>query len=473
LWLNSFMRKTKIVCTIGPASRSREILESMILAGMNVARLNFSHGKREEHGEVIRDLREISQRLERPVAILQDLCGPKIRTGTLKGGAPVQLVPGAEIVVTTEPVDGTASLISTTYSHLPLDVKPGNRILLADGTMELEVVAVEGVAVRCRVVYGGMLGEHKGMNMPGANLSAPALTEKDIADLKFGVKCGVDYIAVSFVRRAEDLRQVRKLLDAEGARTPVIAKIEKPEAVQNLDEILEVCEGVMVARGDLGVEVNPEKVPMLQKKIIETANRHGDLVITATQMLESMIENPRPTRAEASDVANAILDGTDAVMLSGETSVGKYPLECVRMMERIALETEASGLGSPAARHGHLGDAHAIAHAACSITGELDLKAICTFTQSGHTAQLLSKERPKVPVIAFTYERQVFNRAALYWGVTPLLVDFVRGIEELFRSLRMQLMSRKLAERGESVVILAGMPLAAKSGTNTLKIEKI
>jgi pyruvate kinase len=467
------MRKTKIVCTIGPATRSREMLESLILAGMDVARLNFSHGKREEHGEVIQGLREISESLGRPVAILQDLCGPKIRTGSLQGGAAIRLVPGAEIVVTTEPVVGTASTISTTYCHLPDDVAPGNRILLADGLMELEVLSTERNAVRCRVVHGGMLGEHKGMNLPGANLSTPALTEKDIADLKFGLERGVDYIAVSFVRKAEDLKLVRDLLNEAGADTPVIAKIEKPEAVHNLDAILEVCQGVMVARGDLGVEVSPEKVPILQKKIIETANRHGDLVITATQMLESMIEHPRPTRAEASDVANAILDGTDAVMLSGETSIGKYPVECVHMMERIALETEASGLRSLPAHHGKLGDAHAIAHAACTITGELDLKAICTFTQSGHTAQLLSKERPTVPVIAFMHERQIYNRAALYWGVTPLLVDYVDRIEDLFQSVRMQLLNRKMAEPGESVAILAGIPLATKGGTNTLKIEKI
>jgi pyruvate kinase len=467
------MRKTKIVCTIGPASRSRENLEALVLAGMDVARLNFSHGKREEHATVIQDLREISARLGRPVAILQDLCGPKIRTGALQGGAAVELVTGAEIVVTIEPVVGNASLISTTYAHLPADVSPGNRILLADGAMELEVLSVEEAAVRCRVIHGGMLGEHKGMNLPGVHLSTPALTDKDIADVKFGLARGVDYIAVSFVRKADDLRQLRALLCEVGADTPVIAKIEKPEAILHLEAILEVCEGVMVARGDLGVEANPEKVPILQKQIIDAANRCGAFVITATQMLESMIENPRPTRAEASDVANAILDGTDAVMLSGETSVGKYPVECVQMMERIALEAEASGRGCPPARHGRRGYPHAIAHAACSIAGELELSAICAFTQSGYTAQLVSKERPAIPVLAFTHHRHIFNRLALCWGVSPVLSEFVNGLEDLFESVGTHVLRQNLARPGDSVVVLGGMPLADRGVTNFLKIHPL
>jgi pyruvate kinase len=467
------MRKTKIVCTIGPASQSEERLEALILAGMDVARLNFSHGTHEQHGRVIRAVRSISARLGRSVAILQDLCGPKIRTGSLQDGSAVNLVEGAEITVTTQPVTGTASLISTTYSRLPADVRPGDRILLADGLFELQVLVTETNSVRCRVVHGGLLGEHKGMNLPGAKLSAPAITEKDISDLDFGLAQGVDYIAVSFVRQAEDLLQVSRLLRERQAGTPVIAKIEKPEAVQNLEAILDACEGVMVARGDLGVEVNPEKVPILQKQIIEAANRHGALVITATQMLESMINNPRPTRAEASDVANAILDGTDAVMLSGETSIGQYPIEAVQMMDRIALEAEASGRGSTAAGHGSKDYPHAIAHAACAIAGDLELKAICAFTQSGYTARLVSKERPVVPILAFTHNRRVYNLAALYWGVSPLLVDFVGNFDDLFRCVERELSTRQLAARGDSIAILGGMPAAEKGPTNFLKIQRV
>jgi pyruvate kinase len=467
------MRKTKIVCTIGPASCSEEKLEALILAGMDVARLNFSHGTHEQHGQVISAVRAISARLGRSVAILQDLCGPKIRTGALQGGTAVNLVEGAEITVTTQPVVGNSSLLATTYSHLPADVHPGDRILLADGLMELQVLATETTAVRCRVVHGGLLGEHKGMNLPGAKISAPAVTEKDIADLDFGVAQGVDYVAVSFVRQSEDLRQVRRLLQERQADMPVIAKIEKPEAVQNLEAILDACEGVMVARGDLGVEINPEKVPILQKQIIEAANRHGVLVITATQMLESMISSPRPTRAEASDVANAILDGTDAIMLSGETSVGLYPVEAVQMMGRIALEAEASGRGCPVVERGRRGYPQAIAHAACSIARDLELKAICAFTQSGYTARLVSKERATVPILAFTHNRRVYNMASLYWGVSPLLVDFVGDFDDLFRCVEMELTSRGLAAPGDSVAVLGGMPAAAKGPTNFLKIQRV
>jgi pyruvate kinase len=467
------MRKTKIVCTIGPASRGEEQIEALIRAGMDVARLNFSHGTHEEHGRVVRAVRAAAARLDRPVAILQDLCGPKIRTGTLQNGAEVQLADGAEITITTLPIAGNAGLISTSYGDLGKDVRPGNRILLADGLMELEVLATDAATVRCRVVHGGMLGERKGMNLPGVRLSTPAVTGKDIADLHFGLELGVDYVAVSFVRRAEDLMEVKRILRERGADTPVIAKIEKPEAVENLDAILDAGEGVMVARGDLGVEASPEKVPMLQKQIIEAANRHGALVITATQMLESMITHPRPTRAEASDVANAILDGTDAVMLSAETSVGRYPVEAVLMMGRIALEAEASGRGAPAPRHAQPGYPHAIAHAACTIAGDLELRAICAFTQSGTTARLASKERPSVPVLAFTHDRRIYNRTALYWGVTARMVDLVGGTDELYDCVERELVRSQLAAEGDTVVVLGGMPVAAKGATNTLKVHRV
>jgi pyruvate kinase len=467
------MRKTKIVCTIGPATRSEERLEALMLAGMNVARLNFSHGTQEEHGEVIHLVRAISARLGLSVAVLQDLSGPKMRTGALQGGVAIVLVDGAEITVTTQPVVGTQTLIGTTYPHLPADVHPGDRILLDDGLMELQVLATDETSVRCQVVHGGLLGEHKGMNLPGVKLSAPAVTEKDVSDLSFGVAQGVDYVAVSFVRQASDLRQVRQMLRDRHQQTPIIAKIEKPEAVENLNAILDACDGVMVARGDLGVEVSPEKVPMLQKQIIEAANRHGALVITATQMLESMVNNPRPTRAEASDVANAILDGTDAVMLSAETSVGQFPLEAVQMMGRIAEEAEASGRSAPAADHTRRGYPEAIAHAACTIAGDLELKAICAFTQSGYTARLVSKERPKAPILAFTNNAGVFNRVALYWGVRPVLVDFAGDTDELVRCVERELLARRLAAAGDSVAVLGGMPVAAKGATNFLKIQRV
>jgi pyruvate kinase len=467
------MRKTKIVATIGPASASEERLEALMLAGMDVARLNFSHGTHEAHAAAFQTIRAISARLGRPVAILQDLSGPKIRTGALQGGQPVRLVDGAEITITTEPLVGTAALIATTYAHLADDLKPGDRVLLADGLMELTVLSSEGGLVRCRVVHGGLLGEHKGINLPGVLLSAPAVTEKDIDDLAFGVSLGVDYVAVSFVRQAEDLRQVRRLLREHGTDTPVIAKIEKPEAVKNLDAILGACEGVMVARGDLGVEVSPEKVPMLQKQIIEAANRHGDLVITATQMLESMVSNPRPTRAEASDVANAILDGTDAVMLSAETAIGQYPVEAVGMMSRIALEAEASGRAAGPVAHNRRSYAQAIAHAACSIAGDLDFKAICALTQSGATARLVSKERPAAPILAFTNQPRVHNRLALLWGVTPLPLDFAGSTDAVIRRVETELLARGLAAAGDSVVVLGGSPLAAKGATNFLKAQKV
>ena len=340
------MRRTKIVATIGPASRSPEMLERLIQAGVNVFRLNFSHGTHEEHFEVIRAARDIAARLHRPVALLQDLSGPKIRTGKVAGNG-VELVKGARLAITTDTsIEGTAELISTTYEPLPRDVKAGDSILLDDGNLELRVVGVSDGRVLCEVVDGGMLRSHKGMNLPGVALSTPALTEKDRRDLQFGVQHQVDYVAMSFVRRAEDVLEAKALIRSMGEAIPVIAKIEKPEAVDNLESILAATDGVMVARGDLGVELGTEDVPIVQKRIIAMANAAGKVVITATQMLESMIENPRPTRAEASDVANAILDGTDAVMLSGESAVGKYPVETVETMARIADYTEEHGMGS-------------------------------------------------------------------------------------------------------------------------------
>src|SRR5258707_10757696 len=344
------MRRTKIVCTIGPATNSEERLEQLIRAGMNVARLNFSHGTQDDHAIVIERIRTISARLDYSVAILQDLQGPKIRTGRLQNGQPVMLVDGASFTITTRPVIGNSQIVATTYQALPEDVKVGDRILLDDGLLELRVTGQDATDVYCEVIHGGLLKEHKGINLPGVAVSAPALTEKDRDDLKFGMLHGVDYVALSFVRKPEDVLEAKALIrqlqvekgDKYIVPTPLIAKLEKPEAVARLDDILEVVDGVMVARGDLGVEMPLEKVPLIQKRIIDRCNDLGLPVITATQMLESMITNPRPTRAEVSDVANAILDGTDAIMLSAETATGAYPIEAVQVMVRIAVETEAS-----------------------------------------------------------------------------------------------------------------------------------
>jgi pyruvate kinase len=408
------MRRTKIVATIGPASRSPEMLERLVRAGVDVVRLNFSHGTHEQHLEVILSVRAIAGRLQRPVALLQDLSGPKIRTGNVAGNG-VLLVKGARLAITTDTsIEGTAELISTTYEPLPRDVKAGDQVLLDDGNLELRVVGVSGGRVECEVVDGGTLRANKGMNLPGVTLSTPALTEKDRRDLRFGTQHQVDYVAMSFVRRAEDVLEAKELIRSMGETTPVISKIEKPQAVDNLEAILAASDGVMVARGDLGVELGTEDVPIVQKRIIALANAAGKVVITATQMLESMIDNPRPTRAEASDVANAILDGTDAVMLSGESAVGKFPVETVETMARIACYTEEHGMGSihprrADARRSDLPPALAgpgtpvtrsLTRVATSVAEELGCKLILAFTESGVTARLVAGRRPRVPVVA-------------------------------------------------------------------------
>src|SRR5712692_6041610 len=412
------MRRTKIVCTIGPATSSEEQLERLMRAGMNVARLNFSHGTHDEHAAVIERIRRISARLGCPIAILQDLQGPKIRVGSLQGGQPIRLVDGAQVTITTRPVAGDSQTIPTTYMHLPQDVKPGDRILLDDGLMELRVLDAGATDVRCQVVHGGLLKEHKGINLPGVAVSAPALTEKDREDLRFGVMHGVDYVALSFVRQPEDVLEAKDLIrqfQVEKGETdqvmppPLIAKLEKPEALAHLDDILAAVDGVMVARGDLGVEMAPEKVPLIQKRIISTCNDVGLPVITATQMLESMITHPRPTRAEASDVANAILDGTDAIMLSAETATGAYPIEAVEMMVRIALETEAGNRTAHQPQCKHLTKAHAVSHAARALSEEASVQAIVVFTRSGTSAHLFSKDRPRTPIFAYTPSERIYH----------------------------------------------------------------
>ena len=477
------MRRTKIVCTLGPASSGEERIEQLMRAGMNVARLNFSHGTQEEHAGVIQRIRAISSRLGCSIAILQDLQGPKIRTGQLQGGQPVQLIDGAEVTITTRPVTGDAHTIATTYEPLPKDVKAGDRILLDDGLLELHVIDFAETEVRCTVVHGGLLKEHKGINLPGVAISAPALTEKDRDDLRFGVKHGVDYVALSFVRKPEDVLEAKDLIrqfQAEqeaGKRMqmpiPLIAKLEKSEAVARLDEILAVVDGVMVARGDLGVEMAPEKVPLIQKRIISKCNEQGLPVITATQMLESMIINPRPTRAEASDVANAILDGTDAIMLSGETAVGAYPIEAVQMMVRIALETEGSGRTALQPQCKRLSQSHAVSHAARALSEEASVQAIVVFTLSGTSARLISKDRPRTAILAYTPSERVYRQLALWWGIWPYRIGMRGTTEELIAEVEQCLQEDKLVKRGEHVVIMGGFPVASQARTNFVKLHRV
>ncbi len=478
------MRRTKIVCTIGPATDSEERLEALIRAGMNVARLNFSHGIQEEHAAVIERIRRISARLGCPIAILQDLQGPKIRVGSLQDGQPIRLVDGAQVTITTRPVAGDSQTIPTTYMHLPQDVKPGDRILLDDGLMELRVLDASTTDVRCQVVHGGLLKEHKGINLPGVAVSAPALTEKDRDDLRFGIMHGVDYVALSFVRRPEDVLEARKLVhqfqaesEAEGKHAlvdiPLIAKLEKPEAVMQLNAILDVVDGVMVARGDLGVEMSPEKVPLIQKRVINRCNELGLPVITATQMLESMVTNPRPTRAEVNDVFNAILDGTDAVMLSAETATGAYPIEAVQMMVRIALEAEAGDSTARQPQCQRLTQEHAVSHAARALSEEASVKAIVALTRSGTSARLISKDRPRRPILAYTPSERIYRQLALWWGVWPHCIEVQGSTEALIEVVDQRLQDDKLIQRGEHVVIMGGLPIAHKARTNFVKLHRV
>jgi pyruvate kinase len=471
------MQRTKIVATIGPASRDPQVLERLVRAGVNVVRLNFSHGEPEQHLQVLKAVREISARLGQPVAVLQDLAGPKIRTGNVKNGEAVELRTGARLVITTdESVEGTPERISTTYEPLPHDVSPGDKILLDDGNLELRVLKTGGESVECEVVHGGLLKAHKGMNLPGVKLSSPALTEKDRRDLAFGVEHGVDYVALSFVRQAADVEEAKVLIRSRGGSMPVISKIEKREAVDDLPSILEVTDGVMVARGDLGVELSTEEVPTLQKRIIQMANGAGKVVITATQMLESMVENPRPTRAEASDVANAILDGTDGIMLSAETASGRYPVETVETMARIARYTEEHyTFGSPARMSGGGPGsvvARSLARVASTVAEELACKLVVAFTESGSTARLLSSFRPRPPIAAITYHEETYRRLALWWGVVPVKSEFAATTDEMILKGEALLKRRGLAAAGDTILMLAGQSHSA-GATNMLRVHTI
>jgi len=467
-------RHSKIVCTIGPASRSPRMIERLLRAGMDVARLNFSHGSHANHAECIGILRAAAMQLHKPIAILADLQGPKIRTGPLAGGAPVILRAGQKFVITTARVLGDSTRVSTVFKPLPREVHRGDRILLSDGLIELRVLQVRDREVICEVVNGGALGENKGINLPGIKLRVPALTPKDREDLLFALKHGANYIAVSFVRRPEDVVLAKTLVRRAGKDTPVIAKLEKPEAIENLDGILRVADGVMVARGDLGVEMNPERVPVVQKTIIKRAREFRRPVITATQMLESMTENPRPTRAEASDVANAIFDGSDAVMLSAETASGKYPVEAVSMMARIIEEAESSIEEFPRpAPQERLKVAETVAELVCHASRELHMKLIAVFTHSGFTARLISRYRPLVPIIAFSPEEETRRRMVLIWGVSPQEISDVRKVDGLAAVAEKRLLQERLVRKGDVIGIVAGTPMGIRGTTNFMKFHII
>src|SRR5271157_867170 len=467
-------RHSKIVCTIGPATRSPRMIRKLLEAGMDVARLNFSHGTYAEHAQSFVMLREAAMAFEKPIAILADLQGPKIRTGALAGGGTVTLRGGQKFVITTAKILGDSTRVSTTFHPLPHEVKPGDRILLSDGLIELRVEGIRKREVICQVVNGGVLGEHKGINLPGVKLRVPALTAKDRKDLRFALTHGADYIAVSFVRRPEDVLLARTLIRRAKKSTPVIAKLEKPEAIENLEAILRVTEGVMVARGDLGVEMSPERVPVVQKNIIARAREFRCPVITATQMLESMTENPRPTRAEASDVANAIFDGSDAVMLSAETATGKYPVETVEMMARIIEEAEASihEYPRPVAQE-QLRVPETVAELVCHASRELHMKLIAVFTHSGFTARLISRYRPLVPIVAFSPDAHTRRRMALLWGVTPRSISDIKKIDGLAAIAEKRLLEERLVRKGDVTGMVAGTPMGIRGTTNFMKFHVI
>ncbi len=470
-------RRTKVVCTIGPASCPRSMLKKLIQRGMNAARLNFSHGKASEHIDTLKLIRSLAQNLNLPVAIILDLAGPKIRIGCF-AKPPVNLKRGAEFVLTARPVIGDKSIVSVNYPHLPQEVHPRTRILLDDGNIVLLVLRVAGEDIVCRVIAGGSLSDRKGVNLPGCELQVPALTEKDLADLALGVKAGVDYVAISFVRSVQDVLAVRREIDRLGSTLPIIAKLETPQAIKHLKAILKVADGVMVARGDLGVELPPERLPSLQKDIIARANRAGKLVITATQMLESMVHNPRPTRAEASDVANAVYDGSDVLMLSAETSIGAYPLKALSMMNKIISAAERSilklsGEFPTLRRVDSRRSADAISRAARTAATQVKARAIVVFSQSGYTALAVSKHRPKTPIIAFTPQASIQRRMNLYWGVSSKAMPHIEQMDELLKTVRLRLIEDYCFRCGDRVALILGLPLAKRGVTNLLYIYQL
>jgi pyruvate kinase len=467
-------RRAKIVCTLGPATSTAAAIEKLVGAGMDVARLNFSHGSHADHARNVAHVRRASGKHEKPIAILADLQGPKIRTGKLEGGRAVRLRFGQKLTITTRQIVGNCDAVSTTFRALPHVVHKGDAILLSDGEIALRVISSRGSEVVCQVENGGELGEHKGINLPGIRLKIPSLTAKDRVDLRFALAHGADYVALSFVRTAQDVKAAKAAIARAGKNTPVIAKLEKPEAIENLDEILSVADGVMVARGDLGVEMSLEKVPVVQKEIISRARNALVPVITATQMLDSMQKNPRPTRAEASDVANAIFDGSDALMLSGETAAGMYPLESVEMMDRIICEAERAIEEPPRpARPEELHIGEAVAEAICHAAEELHMRVVAVFTETGLSARLVSKYRPRAPIVAFSPNQETRRRMSLLWGVMPRRISRIRYIDELAQAAEERLREEKLVQHGDVVGIIAGTPLGARGTTNLMRLVRV
>lgn len=471
------MRRTKIIATIGPASVDPAVLRELIYAGVDVFRLNFSHGTHESHRAAAEAIREAGSECGRDVSILQDLCGPKIRCGEIENNA-VELIAGQETCITTSTVVGTATRFSCTYKGLTKDAVPGHRILLNDGLMELEVLAVAGDDVRCRVVCGGTLSSHKGINLPGMELSTPSVTAKDMKDLAAGVDIGVDFVALSFVRQAEDVLKVRRAVEKRDNPPLIIAKIEKPEGVRNIDAILEAADGIMIARGDLGVEMPISQVPILQKRLIREAHIKDKLVITATQMLESMIQNPVPTRAEVSDVANAIFDGTDAVMLSAESAVGLYPVQSVKMLDRVARDTEYYLAAHRPKWDWHRdGEAHtlgeAIGNSAYWLYDDLNARAMIAYSATGKTALNISKSRPFAPIIVFTASREAARRMRLIWGVEPVFCADIHTAKDLRYYAAEYLRENAIVKGNDSVIIVSGSPFGVVDHTNSIEVMRL
>ena len=474
--INDRPRKTKIVCTIGPSSSSAWVIEELLQAGMNVARINFSHGTHNKHASYMNTIRKVSKQLGLPTAIMQDLPGPKDRTGKVKKGG-VLLEKGTEFIVCTRQVLGDEHQVSIDWVDLPKQVKLGDTIFLDDGIIKLEVTGIDSTDIKCKVITGGKLGDHRGINVPGIGLEIESVTDEDLLHLSFGIKHNVDFVAISFIKEAEDILRVRHFLHKEGAAPMLIAKIEKLEALENLDEILEVADGAMVARGDLGIEIPIQKVPIVQKNIIQKCNRLGKPVIVATQMLESMVESPRPTRAEVTDVANAIFDGTDAIMLSEETAVGRYPTEAVTMMGQVALEAEEvlpyREILANKGKDLQPQTDDAISYAACLTAQQLGATAIVAFTASGSTARRVAKYRPEVNILAITPSQVTRRQLSLSWGIHAHQVPLASRIADLFAQGARLAKESGIAHDGDLVVITGGVPVGIPGSTNLLKVERI
>lgn len=471
-------RRTKIVCTLGPSSSTFEAIEQLYLAGMNVVRINFSHGSHADHKKTIGYVREVAKKYQYSIPVLMDLQGPKIRVGTMKGGGQ-QIKEDTLLTLTSEDIEGDDNVIPIDYPYLAQDAKEGNQILIDDGLLELKIVNKEGEKITAKVIVGGLLKSRKGVNLPDVDISMSSLTEKDIEDLEFGLKTGVDFVAMSFVRSARDVQDVISRVRAANSNAAIIAKIEKPEALDVIDDIIEEADGIMVARGDLGIEIPSEQVPLIQKKIIERCRMAGKPVITATQMLDSMIQNPRATRAESSDVANAVMDGTDAVMLSGETAAGKYPLEAVRTMSKIikSVEENASSIyfslkyRKPDWKEKQI--IESLAFSCVTIADNIEAKIISTITHSGNTARRIAKFRPNVPIIAFTESRVVRRQLNLVWGVQSVRLTEIFDTDMSVKMMEDYLVKNGLVNSGDRVIIATGMPLAKRGRTNMIKVSSI